>query len=724
MQKRRKPRQAVAGSRTRRRYHPFNQLHATSSNLQQSISDTLGAVVAEDGSATEDVTQTIMPGNEMRKGELQRNSQRNILDLAFVLHPSHQVATFKQAQKQSPSPSDGPVGLARQACSALGISQDTMNQMIQIFFDNMVAINIFHQPSFAEKLSKISSCSELTALLAAMAGYASRFAAPTINGLGSDTVQPGETHDRPPEYFLDLAFTYINKSLMDYDDDVPPLCVIQALIVATHCRLTQGVRGKAWRCLGLCVSLVYESNLHCLDSRRDLEVKDVLQWQEDEEKRRAFWAVWEMDVFASTIRRTPTAIDWDHMEGNQRWKVLQESGNLSPKAWYLVINSLMKEAQIIRDMQAVSPMDNNDNHHRKPKQYSSRSASPIEGCSELETLANAVYCFNMALPSHLQYRDQYLAFGAPTQGQTESQRQQHCSVYDIYVMTQLAYLMIYRNDAFILQSCRPGTNRGQPVGNQAHRTAFRWSDTENGALQYFGAADRILRIVNQSCVEHIQCINPFLSNTIWLAAAVQLVRKYFTGAHSNQSLIRSRFDILHLTYKRCMEFWDMQNALQRNLEIIREQLEVTHKKRENQVCSCSQEASRRTSKNTGLINQICSDWDSLHIARDATSAQSLRQPTQYLPETPNVVLSSSTYIPAELEITGRNGAPQYLGPDAMGIFDAMASLHPSGSQTSETSVGATDSNLLDPIYQLDQAFDWPTFDFSGRLQGLFAWRNA
>jgi hypothetical protein len=71
-------------------------------------------------------------------------------------------------------------------------------------------------------------------------------------------------------------------------------------------------------------------------------------------KRRAFWAIWEMDVFASTIRRTPTAINWQQMkillpvdngnwfygkptsscfmetEPNQWWKVLQDSGNQSP----------------------------------------------------------------------------------------------------------------------------------------------------------------------------------------------------------------------------------------------------------------------------------------------------------------------------------------------------------------------------------------------------------
>ncbi|KAJ5569122.1 hypothetical protein N7450_011608 [Penicillium hetheringtonii] len=83
----------------------------------------------KEGSTAENITQPIMHGNEIPKEERQRNSQRNILDLAFILHPSHQIATSDQTQKQSPSSSDDQISFSRQACKVLGISQDTMNQM-------------------------------------------------------------------------------------------------------------------------------------------------------------------------------------------------------------------------------------------------------------------------------------------------------------------------------------------------------------------------------------------------------------------------------------------------------------------------------------------------------------------------------------------------------------------------------------------------------------------
>lgn len=76
---------------------------------------------------------------------------------------------------------------------------------------------------------------------------------------------------------------------------------------------------------------------------------------------------------------------------------------------------------------------------------------------------------------------------------------------------------------------------------------------------YFEAADNIVLIVSCSCEEYIRYINLFLLSTIWLASAVQLVRKYLeppppplSGGYIRlANLIKSRFDVLYMTYKRC-----------------------------------------------------------------------------------------------------------------------------------------------------------------------------
>jgi len=158
-----------------------------------------------------------------------------------------------------------------------------------------------------------------------------------------------------PLYFLELASRFFEEAIHECGDEAPQLCILQAMILLAHGQLTQGVRGKAWRSLGTCVRLAYELNLHLVDAGHARPVADARERCDFEEKRRAWWAIWEMDIFASTVRRCPTAMDWSQNETLlpiedeywfqnkprascflekdlvRRWKVLQESGNHWPK---------------------------------------------------------------------------------------------------------------------------------------------------------------------------------------------------------------------------------------------------------------------------------------------------------------------------------------------------------------------------------------------------------
>ncbi|KAJ5390700.1 fungal-specific transcription factor domain-containing protein [Penicillium cataractarum] len=630
----------------------------------------------------------------------------------------------------------------------------------------MVALNLFHEPTFTEKLSKISSLWELTALLAAMAAFASRFfdhTSDTSTSDGDGSQIPQTIHQ--PAYFLDHAFNYINKAVTECEDEVPPLCVIQALIIATHCQLTRGVRGKAWRSLGLCASLVYEANLHVLDSEA-IATPDPQQWQLEEEKRRAFWAIWEMDVFASTIRRTPTAINWNQMavllpadnanwfsgnptsscfmetDPNQRWKTLQESGNQSAKAWFLVINSLMKTAQTTANPRGIAEACKSGHSwlgHRVSTPKSIRDTR-----QNLETLANAVRCFSLALPDRLLYRDQYLAFDAPVHRKVESQRQRDCDIYNIFVMMQLARLMIYRYDAFSPQSRRSEINGRDGARDSASRAAS--NDTENVALQqYYDAADRILKIVRQSCEEHIKHINPFLSSTIWLAAAVQLVRKHFTRPSSNTSLIKSRFDVLYLTYKRCTLFWDTQTALQRNLESLEEQLEARQRLPHIRSRQHSPNATKRTvgeleansqsseqqgdqakrhKKTQGAHTPLSSTQQS-RAADLPTTANSNDVSTQYLPESPISPVDFPLLAHERMHISADNYIRQpFTALESTEIMDPMTLAQPGRDNITETYMMPANSDFLDSMdlgntYD-DQALEWERLDFPARIHDIFA----
>ncbi|KAJ6114226.1 hypothetical protein N7486_000004 [Penicillium sp. IBT 16267x] len=530
---------------------------------------------------------------------------RRIPDLSFTLHPSHE-GTSPETERRSSSrwSTHDTQGAMEKAYFTLGLTHIGLEQLIETYFDNMVAINLFHEPSFAAKMNKISSPTQILALLAAMLSFAIRFYEDEKKDIWLCTLQ-GETHQQSAS-FLNQALKSIDEALEECGDHTPPLCILQASIIAAFCQLSQGVLGRAWRSLGTCVRLAYEMNLHLVDTSvvGDVTMVDADQWCEDEEKRRAWWAVWEMDVFASTIRRTPPAVAWFQIETLlpvedeqwfqrqprpscflqrdlvYRWKTLRDSGNQSPKAWYIVINSLVKDAQQISSPRGVPSSSANNGQLAPP---ADNRGGQQEGVSDarqrLEAIANAVQCFRLALPNHLKYHDQYLGFNPRVPGQHLSMRQMHCSIYNIYMMTQLAKLMIYRYDVFNGHSKRSLSTQRSSNPHEAKNKKGGPQDRKNrmesfASKQYFDAADDMLTIVHRSCDDHIRYINPFLSNTIWLASAVQLVRSRLCQSEVERSATKSRFEVMHLTYKKCVEFWDMHTAVQQNLEMLEEQLEA------------------------------------------------------------------------------------------------------------------------------------------------------
>jgi len=470
--------------------------------------------------------------------------------------------------------------------------------------------------------------------LAAIMAYASRFyLIENNNNIEYSFNSLGDMRHHKV-HFLNLALKYIDDALVECGDDPPPLCILQALIITAHCQLIEGVRGKAWRSLGICIRLAYEVNLHVIDavSLKDTVEVNKTQWCIDEEKRRVWWAIWEMDVFASTIRRCPTGINWMQIETLlpaedqfwfqnkpqqscflerdviHMWKTLQQCGNQSPKAWYIVINCLMQEARQLSSPRGVRPPPSRSNKGNRDSVKETRE--------KLATLLNSIHCFVLALPSHLRYRNQYLDFAERKLGQTIPIRRLHSSIYSIYMMTQLATLMIHQYDAFVgparagqLEYSMDSHNTATSV-DDAPEPVYTYSPdgTENLALvQYFEAADKILTIVQRSSPDHIQYINPCLTSTIWLASAVQLVRKELVPLGTNRDLIKSKFEALHMTYKQSAEFWDVQTALQQNLELLEAQLGSFHNthKSHREPSNNNQDSAQKVASDT----ESCTDDD-------------------------------------------------------------------------------------------------------------------
>jgi hypothetical protein len=139
-------------------------------------------------------------------------------------------------------------------------------------------------------------------------------------------------------------------------------------------------------------------------------------------------------------------------------------------------------------------------------------------------------------------------------------------------MTQLTELMINRFHVFG-GAPRPSdrVNVHVDTTERLQGSHSRLEAPDRALEQYFKAADEILVVINRSCKDHYRYVNPFLANTIWLAAAVQLVHKESTPS-GNKDFKQSDFEVLHIVYKSFVGFWNMSTILQQNLARLELQL--------------------------------------------------------------------------------------------------------------------------------------------------------
>ncbi|KEF58645.1 uncharacterized protein A1O9_06571 [Exophiala aquamarina CBS 119918] len=388
------------------------------------------------------------------------------------------------------------------------------------------------------------------------------------------------------------------------------------MILNTLCLLVQGVRGRAWRLLGTCIRSAYELNLHLIDAgkpRGHYQPSSVEQWCIEEEWRRAWWAIWEMDVFASVIRRCPAGIDWSQNEtflpvedeqwyrgepqpscplelnGAERWKTLVAAKTQSPRAWFIIINSLMKDAQNISSPMNIEKPMIPDSRHKEDniiptKSHREHTRKQTPAVSRLNIVLNSLYCTVMALPRELRYYGQYLDFsGCDIKHQGAiAQRQIHSHVYGIYMMIQLTKLMVLKYHVFRAgMSWTSQRNLGSENSPDAGSTNIATSEasyietTESPHLaQYFEASENVVRITRSCSEDFYTHVNPFTASTTWLAGAVQLLhRSLLPEECSNRDLIKSNFDLLCLTYQKTIEFWSMSRVPLKHWETLENGLE-------------------------------------------------------------------------------------------------------------------------------------------------------
>ena len=484
------------------------------------------------------------------------------------------------------------------------IAADIVRSRLTTYFDNMTSFSLFHRPTIEEKFSNIASQKHLQALLAAIFSFAIYHR----NDLSQpDSCSPGVT-PASTTYWFDLADRLIAEGIEECPDEAPPICLLQAMIIVTFQKLIRGVRGKAWRSLGECVRIAYELQLHLIDLEDEREAAEDSNaeyrndWIAAEERRRAWWALWEFDVFASTIKRLPTALDWTFnktylpicdekwysneevgscylsADPAQRWKELEKSGNRSSKAWFIVINSYMRDAQLISSFPGSSTISGRQSGTTTPHHA---SVQRVEAMTRniRDMLTNSLWCTLTAMPTELGYHDEYLAFRATNDPFAPTSRQRECAKYSIHIMVQLTRFMlhsqtVFRSTALDTPPLRQDESGPRRTTTQDTPDRSGLSSSDRQAWEhYLDAGDRIVSVVRNSAQVHVQYVNPFLANSIWFAAAAQVVSRLFGPPTVDRRLAASNFDVLRWTLNLYVCFWGVCSTLKQKLDGLESRLD-------------------------------------------------------------------------------------------------------------------------------------------------------
>jgi hypothetical protein len=259
-----------------------------------------------------------------------------------------------------------------------------------------------HRPEFESEFIDVETktfrqdlrlSSENLLLLNAMFSLSARYCTATLSHL-----EPKERGHQ----FADKARNIYNELIKT--EKKPSLRLLQGFILLTYHDLALKPSFQTWLSVSTCCRIAYSLFLHQID--KDASTKDdedPLLWAKKEEKRRAWWVIYQMDNFASVIASRPFNLDASRMNvrlpvsdsdwfsyalspsvmisaNGLDWQRLVDSKIQNAYAWYMISNVLIRAAQQEFDKVDTSVQD-------------------------LKILQASLHCFGFSLPS--MFRDLY-----------------------------------------------------------------------------------------------------------------------------------------------------------------------------------------------------------------------------------------------------------------------------------------------------------------------------
>ena len=178
--------------------------------------------------------------------------------------------------------------------------------------------------------------------------------------------------------FAKEARSFYEEFRRENEDGTPSLAFLHGCVLLDFYLLTSGPCHFGWILTGICIRLAYDLGLDRIDEdiiadgrTNTSQWSAVDEWTRREGRRRAWWSVWELDAYASTLSGRPYAVDQSQMHvllpaSDDNWfsqtpiastalgpdpmtayKCLRDCANQDERAWFLVLNALLLQAHAL-----------------------------------------------------------------------------------------------------------------------------------------------------------------------------------------------------------------------------------------------------------------------------------------------------------------------------------------------------------------------------------------